>query len=93
MESIDENLIISNNTNGITIGLNPTITNNIIFNVSNSASEPILELRDNGDILVKGKLIENDSEVVEAMRQLLYGTGHMSELKTEMNKSGLGGLI
>ncbi|MFP3379718.1 hypothetical protein SB767_25410 [Bacillus sp. SIMBA_069] len=33
--------------------------------------EPILELRPNGDILVKGKLIENDIEVVDGMRELL----------------------
>ncbi|MGX5569559.1 hypothetical protein ACWKT7_28165 [Bacillus toyonensis] len=35
------------------------------------ASESILELRPNGDILVKGKLIENDKEVVDGMRELL----------------------
>ncbi|PEQ01547.1 hypothetical protein CN587_25325 [Bacillus wiedmannii] len=33
--------------------------------------EPILELRPNGDILVKGKLVENDIEVVDGMRELL----------------------
>ena len=31
----------------------------------------ILELKENGDIFVKGKLIENDKEVVDAMRKLL----------------------
>jgi len=31
----------------------------------------ILELHTNGDIYVKGKLIENDKEVVQAMRELL----------------------
>ena len=34
---------------------------------------PILELRANGDIFVKGKLIENDIEVVDAMREFLTG--------------------
>ncbi|ARJ26074.1 hypothetical protein B7492_34145 (plasmid) [Bacillus mycoides] len=33
--------------------------------------EPILELRPNGDILVKGKLVETDKEVVDGMRELL----------------------
>ncbi|MFK4417082.1 hypothetical protein ABH961_005671 [Bacillus sp. RC251] len=40
--------------------------------------EPILELRPNGDILVKGKLIENDVEVVDGMRELL-GLGKKDE--------------
>jgi hypothetical protein len=34
---------------------------------------PILELRANGDICVKGKIIENDIEVVDAMREFLKG--------------------
>ncbi|WP_140392693.1 hypothetical protein [Bacillus wiedmannii] len=42
------------------------------------ASESILELRPNGDILVKGKLIENDVEVVDGMRELL-GLGKKGE--------------
>ncbi len=32
---------------------------------------PILELRADGDIFVKGKLIENDKEVVDGMREFL----------------------
>ena len=32
---------------------------------------PILELKYNGDILVKGKLIENDKELVDALRIFL----------------------
>lgn len=32
---------------------------------------PILELKANGDILVKGKLIENDIEVVDALREFI----------------------
>lgn len=38
---------------------------------------PILELRGNGDILVKGKLIENDKEVVDAMREFLKHQGYI----------------
>ncbi|SDC22461.1 hypothetical protein SAMN04487767_101519 [Bacillus wiedmannii] len=36
-----------------------------------SVRGPILELKLNGDILVKGRLIENDKEVVDGMRELL----------------------
>ena len=44
-------------------------SNSIVFNAGNT--EPILELCENGDILVKGKLIQNDKEVVDAMREFL----------------------
>jgi hypothetical protein len=33
--------------------------------------EEILKLCENGDIFVKGKLIENDKEVVDALREFL----------------------
>lgn len=36
-----------------------------------SNGEPILLLKPNGDIFVKGKLVENDQEVVDGMRMLL----------------------
>lgn len=39
--------------------------------------EDILVLRPNGDILVHGKLVENDKEVVEGMRKFLTLWGHM----------------
>jgi len=41
----------------------------IIFNVSNC--DEILKLEANGDILVKGKLIENDKQVVDALREFI----------------------
>ena len=44
--------------------------NTIIFHVGNEA-EPILKLCQNGDIFIKGKLVENDLEVVEGMRKFL----------------------
>ena len=47
----------------------PIQSSNITFNAS--ATEPILELKGNGDIFVKGKLIENDIEVVDALREFL----------------------
>lgn len=39
--------------------------------------EDIMVLRPNGDILVHGKLVENDKEVVEGMRKFLRIWGHM----------------
>jgi hypothetical protein len=44
--------------------------NTIIFHVGNE-TEPILKLCQNGDIFIKGKLVENDLEVVEGMRKFL----------------------
>ncbi len=41
----------------------------IQFNASNA--EPIIKLCDNGDIYIKGRLAENDKEVVDAMREFL----------------------
>ena len=36
-----------------------------------TGNQEMLRLCDNGDIKVKGKLITNDSEVVEGMKELL----------------------
>jgi len=44
--------------------------NSIIFNVT-GLDVPILELRQDGDILVKGNLVENDIQVVEALREFI----------------------
>jgi hypothetical protein len=49
-------------------------SNNIRFTVTETIV-PILELRGNGDILVKGKVIENDIEVVQALREFLTSQG------------------
>ncbi len=43
----------------------------IRFCVNDNLDEPIVELRENGDIFVKGKLCENDKELVDAFRQFL----------------------
>ena len=43
--------------------------NNIIF--SNEKNKDLILLKADGDIFVKGKLIENDKEVVEALREFL----------------------
>jgi hypothetical protein len=44
--------------------------NTISFNAENE-KEPIIKLCENGDIFVKGKLVENDLEVVAGMREFL----------------------
>jgi hypothetical protein len=38
-------------------------------------NEEILKLCENGDIFVKGKLAENDKEVVDALREFLNSLG------------------
>ena len=48
-------------------------SNTIIF--STNVDNEMIKLCDNGDILVKGKLIENDKEVVNAMREFLKTQG------------------
>jgi hypothetical protein len=53
----------------------PLESNTITFT---SATEPILELKGNGDIFVKGKLIENDIEVVDALREFLRTQGFIN---------------
>ena len=40
----------------------------------------ILKLCDNGDIFVRGNLIENDKEVVNAMREFLKSQGYLNVL-------------
>ena len=44
---------------------------------------PFIELKNNGDIYIKGKFIENDKEVVDAMRELLNNTNYLKN-KTEI---------
>jgi hypothetical protein len=57
------------------LSIQPSLQPNQITFYQNSDRivSPILELRANGDIFVKGKLIENDIEVVDAMREFLTG--------------------
>ena len=58
----------------------------IIFNVSNY--DEILKLEANGDILVKGKLIENDKQVVDALREFIRGNKQCLKRKQQTNKCG-----
>jgi hypothetical protein len=45
--------------------------NTISFHTGNSSVDAFITLCENGDIFIKGKLIENDKEVVEGMREFL----------------------
>ena len=56
--------------NGLKVKEQDLAENAIIFNVT-GLDIPVLELRQNGDIIVKGKLVENDVEVVEALREFI----------------------
>jgi len=47
-----------------------TENNDITFHVEDGTKE-VLRFASNGDIYVKGKLVENDKEVVEGFRQWL----------------------
>lgn len=46
----------------------------ITFTVDNGATE-ILRFEANGDIFVKGRMVENDKEVIEALRTFLTHVG------------------
>jgi len=50
--------------------------NSISFYTSNNI-EPIILLKNNGDIFIKGKLIENDIELVNALREFLKERGYL----------------
>ena len=54
----------------------PQEQNTISF-VQDNAAREILKLCENGDIFVKGKLAENDKEVVDALREFLKGQGFL----------------
>jgi hypothetical protein len=45
----------------------------------------IIKLCVNGDIFVKGKLIENDKEVVDAMKEFLKTQGYLDDFIPERN--------
>jgi hypothetical protein len=60
-----------------TINLVPEEQNTISFLQVDKSSQEILKLCENGDILVKGKLAENDKEIVDALREFLKGQGFL----------------
>jgi len=49
----------------------------IFFSQVCSEKQEILKLCENGDIFVKGRLAENDKEVVDALREFLRGQGFL----------------
>jgi hypothetical protein len=59
----------------------------IVFHVTDvtAATPPILELRANGDIFSKGKLIDNDKQIVDAMREFLDAMRKRTENKPKCN--------
>ena len=59
-----------NNMEGLTIKNSDLEPNTISLNTENE-KKPIIKFCANGDIFVKGKLVENDLEVVEGMREFL----------------------
>lgn len=50
---------------------------NTIFFMQDKGTNEILKLCENGDIFVKGRLAENDKEVVDALREFLKGQGFL----------------
>ena len=66
----------------------PQIDSNVVFHLTNFNEAPILELKANGDIYVKGELVENDIEVVDAMRDFLIYQGFLKyEKQTKADKN------
>ena len=56
-------------------------SNTITFQMTDTTE--IIKLCKNGDIFIKGKLIENDKEVVDAMREFLIDSGHLKQKEDE----------
>ena len=55
--------------------INKMEKNTIFFSQVDNLNREILKLCENGDIFVKGRLAENDKEVVDALRDFLRGQG------------------
>lgn len=54
------------------------ISNNVITFNTDPVTE-ILRLENNGDIYIRGKLAENDKEVVNALRDFLNDVGYINK--------------
>ncbi len=74
-----------------TLLLQSDVEPNIIeFKVGEFIETPIITLRGNGDIFVKGKLIENDLELVDGLREFLNITNiQIDKTKTDSNQSSV----
>lgn len=55
----------------------PLEQNTTFFLQRDKSNQEILKLCDNGDIFVKGRLAENDKEVVDALREFLKVQGFL----------------
>jgi hypothetical protein len=55
----------------------PQEKNTIFFQQVDRDYKEILKLCENGDIFVKGRLAENDKEVVDALREFLKWQGFL----------------
>lgn len=72
-ESSNDTLHFTGNASSLNaISANQVAMNTITFNTAN---EPILELKPNGNIFVQGRLAANDLEVVDALRLFLGAQG------------------
>jgi hypothetical protein len=60
-----------------TINLVPKEQNTILFLHVDKSNQETLKLCENGDIFIKGKLAENDKQVVDALREFLRGQGFL----------------
>lgn len=60
-----------------TLDLVPQEQNTVFFIQVDKQNQEILKLCENGDIFVKGRLAENDKEVVDAFREFLKGQGFL----------------
>lgn len=59
------------------INLVPKEQNTIFLLQVDKANQEIIKICENGDIFIKGKLAENDKEVVDALREFLKGQGFL----------------
>lgn len=67
-----KDIILSKELESIEFTTAPAIESGFIFEIED---ETILELRADGDVLYKGKLIENDKQILKGLREFLeyYG--------------------
>jgi hypothetical protein len=57
--------------------------NTISFTVGEFIETPFIKLSGNGDIFVKGKLVQNDLELVNALREFLIKSKEMHKQEIE----------
>ena len=68
----------SRDTNAQFILKDESIVENVItfyINMDTDAPEEMVRFNSNGDIFIKGKLVENDQQVVEGFREFLRRSG------------------